>query len=257
MLRLKIFSLLVALLVSSTARAQEQYLDRPASNNPTLMALEDGSFSALTMPARVGSTQAFAWGLGGYDSSHKGPIMDSTVEVRLWGPIALRGGATYSNNTNRLRPSVGARGQFFRQDAHGVDGSLGVVYKAEGFTEAEGEIETVLSIGRKFDNFSLLGNLVYGQDPEGNERDGEVRVTMFHQRGRFSFGVDARARGALGTQHGKAAMIEPTFDVMGGPLAAAAIGPVALFAELGPSAFTLAGSTRVGAAAFAGVGSAF
>jgi hypothetical protein len=237
--------------------AQELDQADATRGNPTLKLVEEGAFAPLSMPARVGSAGAFAWGLGGYDSSRKGPVFDSSVEVRLWGPIALRGGATYSNGSSRLRPNVGARAQFLRQESHGLDGALGVFYRAEGFTEAEGEIETFLSMGRRFGSLSVTGSLVYGQDPEGNERDGEVRLAVAHQRGRFAVGLDSRARIALGTQGGKAASTEPTFDAMGGPLATVVVGPIAAFAELGPSAFRLAGSTRVGAAALAGLGTAF
>jgi len=220
-------------------------------------ALADGAFSALTLPARVGSTRAFAWGLAGYDSSRKGPLLDSTAEVQLWGPIALRGSATYSNDTRRMRPSVAARGQFLHQSAHALDASLTVFYKAEGFTESEGEIETALSVGRTFERLTLIGNLVYGQDPEGNERDGELRLSLFHQRGGISFGLDARARMAIGPQQGKASAVEPTFDAMGGATAAAALGPLVLFAEVGPSVFRLAGVNAAGMEALGGVGSVF
>jgi hypothetical protein len=248
----------VLLLAGASAAAGAEELDvERSTENPTLKAAGYGAFSALTMPARVGGTAAFAWGLGGYDSSRKGPLVDTTVEVRLWGPIALRGGATYSNDTSRMRPHVGARAQLLRQEAHGVDGSLAVFYKAEGFTEGEGEIETFASFGRTFEHVTLIGNLVYGQDPEGNERDGEVRATAFHQRGRFSFGLDGRTRFAIGAQHGKAATVEPKFDVMGGPLGSVTLGPIAVFAEAGPSAFSLGGTTRAGVAAFGGIGSAF
>jgi hypothetical protein len=257
--KLVVFS--VALVVPLSAKAQEREQDVVTTAGTTqdavATAVADGSFSALTMPARVGSTQAFAWGLGGYDSSRKGPLIDSAVEVHLWGPLSLRGAATYSNDTDRMRPSVGARVQLLRQEAHGVDGSLSVFFKTEGFTESEGEIESFASIGRRFEKISLVGNLVYGQDPEGNERDGETRLYAFHQSGRFTLGIDTRVRFAIGAQHGKAETTEPTFDAVGGPVATAMAGPLALFAEAGPSAFRLGGVTSLGVAVFGGVGTAF
>ena len=244
----------------TAARAQEPSSADGASvvaPSPTVQAMSDGSFAPLTIPARVGPTAAFAWGLSGYDTSRKAGLFDAIAEVRLWGPIALRGGATYSNGSDRLRPSIGARVQLLRQNAHGVDGSLSVFYKAEGFTEPEGEIETTLAVAHAFDALTVAGNLVYGQDPEGNERDGEVRVNLFRRGGRLAYGVDARARFALGTQHGRAATSEATLDAMGGPLVSYALGPVAPFAEIGPSVFRLAGETRAGVAAFGGLGTAF
>jgi len=242
--------------VEREARVEGADQDVPrASPMPT--AVGDGAFSPLTMPARVGSTQAFAWSLGGYDTSRKSAVVDTSVEVRLWGPIALRGGATYSKDTSQMRPHIGARAQLLRQDRHGLDGSLSVFYKAEGFTEGEGEIETLVALGRRFQALSVAANFVYGQDPEGNERDGELRATVFRDQGGASFGLDARARFALGAQHGKNATREPTLDVVGGPVGTVTLGPVALFAEAGPSVFSLGGSTRAGVAAFGGIGSAF
>ena len=249
MTKTKWFVLGILLLVAARAQAQETTEIRQIAR-PTDVAAGDGAFLPQTLSARVGSTQAFAFGSGGFDSSRSGPLIDSAVEVSVWGPLALRVQASYSNDSKKMRPSVGGRAQLLRQEQHGLDGSVTVFYKTEGFTEAEGEIETFASVGRRFEYLSVVGNLVYGQDPEGNERDGEVRAAVWHPGRRLSLGLDARARFSIGTQHGRAATIEPSFDFLA--------GPVALFAESGPSVFRLAGgSTRAGAAALAGVGAAF
>lgn len=247
------------LAMAAPARAQELPTDAPAfiATTPTVQAISDGSFAPLTLPARVGSTAAFAWGLSGYDTSRKAGLFDAIAEVRLWGPVALRGGATYSNTSDRLRPNIGARVQVLRQEAHGVDGSVSVFYKPEGFTEAEGEIETTVALAHAFDGLTVAGNLVYGQDPEGNERDGELRLNLFRRRGRLAYGLDARARFALGTQKGRAASREPTVDALGGPLVTVALGPVAPFAEIGPSVVRLGGDIRAGVTALGGIGAAF
>jgi len=245
------------LAAASRAQAQESTEIRQTAR-PTDIVAGEGAFLPQTLSARVGSTQAFAFGSGGLDSSRTGPLIDSAVEVSVWGPLALRVQATYSNDTKKMRPSVGGRAQLLRQERHGIDGAITVFYKTEGFTEAEGEIETFASVGRRFEYLSVVGNLVYGQDPEGNERDGEVRAAVWHQGRGLALGLDTRARFALGTQHGRAATSEPSFDFLAGPVATVVVGPVALFAEFGPSVFRLAGGpTRAGAAALAGVGAAF
>jgi hypothetical protein len=109
------------------------------------------------------------------------------------GPVVfahgMDGGAAYSNASSRMRPNIGARVQLLRQDAHSIDGALGVSFKTEDFTEPEGEIEVATSIGRQLGPVYLMGNLPYGQDPEGNERDGELRAALFGRRGRFPSGV--------------------------------------------------------------------
>ena len=212
----------------------------------------------FSLPARVGTARAVAWGLGGYDAARRGPVADAAAEVQLWGPIALRGGATYSNDTDRMRPSAGVRVQLLRQPASGIDGAVSVFYKAEGFTEAEGEIETLLSVGHVFDDTAVLGNLVYGQDPEGNERDGELRASVIRRAGRFGLGVDSRARAALGTQHGTAAIKEPRYDATVAAVGSVTLGEIVLFAEAGPNVVRMPqAADRYGAIAFAGIGSAF
>ena len=257
----KLVAMATVLIGAAGARASEggeDARDEQVLARPTELALRDGAFGTLAMPARVGSTAAVAFGSGGYDAAGKAPLLDVGAEVRLWGPIALRAGAGYSSRTNRMRPSFGARAQWLRQESHGVDGAVSLSYKAEGFTEAEGEVEAVLSLGRTFGALSAVANLAYGQDPEGNERDGEVRAFVGRRWERVSLGLDARARSALGAQRGAAATAEPKYDLMAGPIAIALVGPVAFFVEAGPSAIKMPlAPTRFGLASFAGVGSAF
>ena len=248
---------LVVLASGAVARGQD--LDEMrAAPQTAAVAAESGSFLPNTLSARVGSTQAFAFGSGGYNLARHGALADSAVEVTVWGPFALRAQATYSNDTSKMRPSLGARAQLLRQATHGVDGSLTLFFKTEGFSETEGELETFLAVGHRFDRLSLLGNFVYGQDPEGNERDGEIRGAAFWSAGRWLLGVDSRARFAIGTQHGRAPTAEPRFDFEGGPTATIVAGPIAAFAEAGPSAFQLeGGSVKYGVATLAGLGTAF
>jgi hypothetical protein len=250
--------LTLALMSSQRARAAELNSEPHGTTTMNEDAMADGLFLPLTLSPRVGGTRAQAWGWSGYDSSRKAALFDAGAEVTLWGPIALRGGAVYSDATSRMRPYVAARVQVLRQEAHGINAAFGVSFKTEGFTEAEGEVETFASIGRRIGTLVLVGNLVYGQDPEGNERDGELRASAFQQRGRLALGIDSRVRSAIGTQAGRAATTEPKFDAMGGPVAMAVIGPFVIFAEAGPSAFKMPGlATRVGLTAFGGLGSAF
>ena len=174
----------------------------------------------------------------------------------------MRGGAELSDTVHRLRPSIGARLQLLSQARHGVDGAVAVMYRAEGFNEPEGEIETVLSVGRRMGRTMLIGNVAYGQDPEARERDGELRAAVLvgvGQRADIHIGVDARWRFDLGSETAKLmASREPSYDVDIGPVAALPLGPVALIAHAGVSAFRRVGdSVRVGAVALGGVGASF
>ena len=257
---IKLAVVVASLMVSGLAKVahgQEESVGRHL-DNPAQVAVGDGCFLPQTLSPRVNSLQVFGFGSGGYDSSRRGPRVDSAVEAGVWGPFALRFQATYSNDTEKMRPSIGGRAQILRQERHGIDGAVTVFFKTEGFTETEGEIETFISVGRRFERVSVVGNLVYGQDPEGNERDGEVHAAVFHQHRWLMYGLDSRVRFAIGTQRGHAATTEPVFDLVAGPVVMAATGIGAIFAQAGPSAFALDHTaTRVGVAALAGLGAAY
>ena len=245
--------------VGSAAVAQETAeIEREMTPPPDIaVAVRDGQVLPSTLSPQVGATGALAIGFGGYDGARSAPIGSATAEVRVWGPFAIRGGAEYSSVRQEARPTIGGRVQLLRQGRHGIDGSLSVFYRPEGFTEPEGEIETFVSVGRRFERLTVLGNLVYGQDPEGNERDGEVRLASLYAVGRWALGFDSRLRFALGTQRSAMAMAEPKFDLMAGPIAATTVGPIALFAQAGPSVLRITGTTSAGVAALAGVGGVF
>ena len=220
--------------------------------------MRDGALLPSTLSPRVGATAALAFGFAGYDGARSAPIGSATAEVRVWGPFALRGGAEYSSVRKEARPTIGGRVQLLRQERHGVDGSLSVFYRPEGFTEPEGEIETFVSLGRRFDRISVLGNLVYGQDPEGNERDGEVRFASLYAVGpldvRRRLAPALRDRNAEERDGAGGTEVRPAWPDRSPP---PTVGPVAFFAQAGPSVLKVTGSTSAGVAALGGVGSVF
>jgi hypothetical protein len=218
-----------------------------------------GVFLPFSQPAGIEKKGAYAVGLAGYDTAQRTGSFEAATEVRLWGPLAVRGGAVYTNEDRTLRPSFGARVQIVNERRAGVDGALGLFYRPEGLTEPEGEIESVLSLGRHVGGAYVLGNLLYGQDPEGDERDGEVRLALLHPvGGRLLAGFDSRLRLDLGSQAAKlAAHHEATMDVAAGPTVAAALGPVAVSLQGGGSALRLAGQASFGAFMMTGLGVVF
>jgi hypothetical protein len=252
--------LVVAILVvASDAFAQEGGLDREATldaaaPNPTAQTAADGSFLPFTQAAAVDHQRAYAVGFGGYDTARHTGTFEAAAEVRLWGPIAIRGGAVYTNGDRVLRPSFGGRAQLLHEARHGVDGAVGVFYRPEGLTEPEGEIESVLSLGTHAGRTYLLGNLLYGQDPEGSERDGELRLAALRPiRSRFLVGLDGRLRFDLGSDPAKLAQHnEPTLDAALGPSVTALLGPIAVSLQGGGSAVRLPANTAYGV--FAGIG---
>jgi hypothetical protein len=106
----------------------------------------------------------------------------------------------------------------------------------------------------------VLGNVAYGQDPDGNERDGELRFAAVRAAGtRVLAGLDSRLRLDLGSSAAKLALHrEATLDVLVGPSAAVFVGPVALLAHAGGSAVRFQGANvQYGVFAMAGAGTAF
>src|SRR5262249_48277123 len=168
---------------------------------------------------------------GGYDGAHKAGAFDAIAELKLIGPLSIRGGASYVSDRDEVKPTIGLVLQFLRQDAHGVSASFGVFYRPEGRTEPEGEIEGILAATRVFDRTTVAVNLVYGQDGEGSERDGEVKLAVLQRIGQVFVGVDSRLRFAIGDPK----MGEPRHDFIGGPVGSYAFGEWAATAAVGLS----------------------
>jgi len=248
--------------IAQAAEEQESTADAEApAETPaslTLRAAAGGSFLPLTQAASIDRQRAYAVGFSGYDSARKTGMFEAATEVRLWGPIAVRGGAVYTNGDRVMRPSFGGRIQALHEGRQGVDGAFGVFYRPEGLTEPEGEIESVISIGKHLGQTYVLGNVLYGQDPEARERDGEVRLAALRPlASRFLVGFDGRLRFDLGSDAAKLAQHnEATLDAMFGPSAAAVLGPVAVLLQGGGSAVRLRGSTLFGAFVGIGIGTA-
>lgn len=155
---------------------------------------------------------------------------------------------------------MGARAQLLTQDKHGLAGAVSLTYKAEGFTEPEGEIESVVSIGRRESSLLWLANFAYGQDAEGHERDGEVALAALLRLSAIAhLGLDSRGRFDLGSERRKLVSEGlPQYQVEAGPVLSLALGPVAVTARAGASLFRrLQEDARLGVVAVAGLGTAF
>jgi hypothetical protein len=223
-------------------------------------AVANGSFLPLSLSPRVGGVAAEAAGYGGYDSAESAGVMSSFAEARIYGPLAVRAGATLNDGGEELGPFIGGRVQLLTEADHGIDAGAAVFYKAEGFDEPEGELELVLSIGKRVGRTLLIGTLAYGQDPEGNERDGELRAAaLFRLAPSLHLGVDAQGRFDLGSDREKLRKTnEPTYDLDAGPVLTCALGPIALMAHSGVSVVRrLEQPADVGVVALGGIGTAF
>lgn len=231
-----------------------------APQNAVEEAARAGSFQPLTLSASVVKTHGFAMAYGGYDSASQNPRLVSFAEARLYGPLALRFGAQTNAVTGRVAPSLGGHVQLLSQANHELDAAAFLAYHAEGFTELEGELEGGLALGRSFGDWQVLLNLVYGQDFEGRERDGEVRTSVLHHlRPRYHLGIDGRVRFDLGEEEAEqgGAHHEPIFDVDVGPVVSLTFGPLVAGVHGGFAAMKLEGGPpRYGVVALGGLGAA-
>jgi hypothetical protein len=213
-----------------------------------------GMFLPTTIAARTDSQTGYVRALGGYDSARRSTQFEALADVTIIGPLAARAGVLYAQRPNSFRPSLGLRVQAMSQEKLGIDMGIGAFYRPEGFTEAEGEIELVLAFGRTFGRLGTFANIVYGQDPEGAERDGEVRLgALYAVTELFQAGLDARLRLDLGSEEGnRRAEGGAEYDVIVGPTASYAFGPIAAIAQAGFSVFGTE-SAKLGAVALLGV----
>jgi hypothetical protein len=253
---------LVTLGAAPSARAAEGEPEAPPL--PTARAqdnVEAGLFLASTVAAKVGVAPAVASVLSGYDSARSSATFTATTDVHLWGPIALRVGATYSPQTpseRDLQPQVGLRVQILDQQKHGIDAAAGVMLKRERYSQDGGELVALAMLGRRLGRLGLFANAAYGQDPEGDDRDGFVSLAaLYAVNPHLQLGLDGRLRFDLdSTDTRRAARRESNLDLMVGPTATVPLGSLALMAQVGYSAIKL-GDLRSGVLALGGLGWAF
>ena len=168
----------------------------------------------------------FATAVGSYNGAAHATTLDINGEVTLFGPVrlVLRVDNVFGSGVDgKARPGIGAAVQLLDERKHGVASSAYFSYKAEGFTEVEGELEGLVSFGKQFGAVHSTLNLAYGQDPEGVERDGELALGLHIEpiHGLFT-GVVGRYRDALGSNGDKGTHI--LRDALGGLSATYVIG---------------------------------
>lgn len=218
---------------------------------------EAGMLLPLTVSPRTDSQRAVVRAIGGYDMPRKRMQFEAVADVTIFGPLAIRAGAMYGQKSDTFRPTIGLRVQALSQEKYGIDLGVGLFYKPEGFTEAEGEIEGMVMVARRFGRIGTFANIVYGQDPEGHERDGELRVgALYAVMAPLQVGLDARLRFDLGSEEEKREKEGGAeYDLIFGPTASYAFGPVALIAQVGLSLYGTE-PARVGAVALLGLAGA-
>jgi hypothetical protein len=230
-------------------------------------AADDLVVRAATTPTRflpgavlpeAGSARVSALGWGGYDGATQTPLMGATAEARLTSRIVLGAGAVYAPAAfgipAAVRPSVVARVQLLDQQRHGLDLGVAAAYREDRFVGEEGFVQATVAVGLHDDRNTLLGNLSYGQDGEGDDFEGELRAAALRRFGeRLNLGVDGRFRKSLWSTDARG---NPTLEYRVGPVAAYGVGPVAITAAAGWGGVRI-GQLESGFVALGGVGAVF
>jgi len=252
--RWTVLSLVIFSSWSSVSRAE--HVDGPSEE--VVVAHAPAADDAFT----PGLTRASAQGLGittgvvSWNGASKTTSVDLNGEVQLFGPVRLV--LRVDNVFDKARPGIGAAVQWLDERKHGVSSSAYFSYKAEGFTEPEGELEGLVSFGKQLGAVHGTLNLAYGQDPEGRERDGEAALGLHIEplHGLFT-GVIGRYRDALGSNGDKATGI--LRDALGGLSATYVIGSFGVTGTAGVAGIktVTSGSMQTGAEAALSVGAVF
>ena len=217
-----------------------------------------------TLGASVGRSTVVASSFGGYDSAAKAPIVSLYTEVKVVPRLVLLAGAAWAvpnalgQGGGDMRPQLGARLQLLNQAKYGMDMAVAFMFREDRFGAEDGLFQGSLSLGRRFDRVSAVMNVVYGQDGEGDDHEGEVHLAVLADVAQhFHVGVDSRATRALAsTDPRRAELGTPTGTLIAGPLAAFTYGPIAVMTEVGMSEVWIA-TLKSGVVAMGGVGAAF
>jgi hypothetical protein len=237
--------------VADDSAGQDAVSARAAAN-------EDSFTPALTHA--TGPLQAGVTATTTLDGAAHTSTVDLNGEVHVWGParLVLRVDNVFAASGGKARPGIGAAVQLLDERKHGVASSAYVSYKAEGFSEAEGEIEGLVSFGKQLGAVHGTLNLAYGQDPDGVERDGELALGLHVEpiRGLFT-GVIGRFRDALGSNGDKGTGI--LRDALGAATATYVIGRIGVTASAGIAGVktVASGTMQAGAEAAFSVGTVF
>jgi hypothetical protein len=252
---------LTLLALAAPARAADEGIEPPPSE--ARQSVEAGLLLPTTLPAAVGVTPAVVTALGGYDGARHGAALSAVADIRVWGPLAVRLGASYlpqsAADERTMQPQVGLRLQVLDQGHHGLDAGVGLLFKRDRYSYDGGEVELAVMAARRLGRLGMFANAALGQDPEGDDREGTINAAALYGVGpHLQLGVDARVRFDVFSSDGRrSARGEPGLDLAAGPTAAVPVGPVAFVAQLGYSVLRLGGRTEGGLLALGGLARAF
>jgi hypothetical protein len=242
--------------------ARAELPDRPeVTDTPAASSLEVTRLLPNTTSAVVATTPALTAAWAGYDGAAQTPVMNLWTEVRLVRRLAIVAGVAYGNahaSDAGLRPQLGVRLQVLQQRASGVDASVGFTFREDRFTAEDGLFQGELAVGRSFGETSTVVNVLYGQDGEGDDHEGELRLAAVRRVWRgLHVGAEGRYMHSLdSTDPHRAALGTPSAEAMTGPVLAYRTGSWGFLAELGVS-MRQTSRLDTGLATLGGIGTTF
>jgi hypothetical protein len=262
--------LLVSLAVSSAAglaRAQETRETNEAKNEvpgdrTVTAAAEPGRFLPGALAPEAGAARAVGFGWAGYDGATGTAIMGATTEVRLGARVVLGASAVRAPGNDLraagVRPSVVARVQVLDQRRHGLDMGLALAYREDRFTGEEGFFQGTVMLGARGALGTVLANLAYGQDGEGDDHEGELRLAALARlTTNLNLGIDGHVRRSLdSTDPRRLAHGSPSLEYVVGPTLAYGLGTWGLTVQGGWSGARL-DRYQSGVVALGGLGTLF
>ena len=185
------------------------------------------------------ATSAVGTGWSGYNGATDTPVFTSTAEVWIVPRVSLVAGLGTTTQPGPVseRAQGGARVLILDQQHHGVNAGVGFMYRQDRFTNEDGMLEWSAMVSRRFGATLAVANIIYAQDGEGDDREGEIRVVGVHDLGSgLHLGLDNRVRESLGSSDPhRAQHSNPTLEFNAGPLLAYTIGRWSLMTEAGVS----------------------
>jgi hypothetical protein len=245
---------LILIAVGTTPAWAEDDAAIPTPGPSTFAVADDSSFIP-NLQAANHTTDVLALATTTYDRATRATTLDLRGELKLYKALHLV--LRVDNLTDHGRPGIGAAYQFLSEARHGVASTAYLVYKTEGFTEVEGEIEALVAFGKTFGPISGVVNLAYGQDADAKERDGEVAIHAHTPIGdRAVVGVAANYRDALGSG-GDRGVLRDAFAGLTGSVVV--VDPVVVTAMAGIAGVQVTGMTSMvtGPAVTLAVGTGF
>jgi hypothetical protein len=223
------------------------------------LAARDGMALPNQMAARMEPNQrVVAVGLAGYDAATATGIARMVADVNIFGPLDLRAGLTYLSDVgpyqNKFEPQLGLRLRLLNQETAGVDLATAISYRRDRYTQDTGLVQAVLAVGRRWGHLGVLGNVAFGSDLEGDDRDGELGVALLYEAAlQLQVGLESHVRFDLGSNDPRRQLRgQGAYDLQAGPVLHCAIGPAILTAETGISAYQFE-HTRAGVYALGGL----